>query len=381
MKKTIYYILLATILMACNHDVDLESTDNSGNVETDEGVYGTLAQIETDAQVQTRSTLSFDYKTKTMLFSWQETDKIGVFPYTADNPSTQSVFNVDKVLSNHKASFKTNDGDVAFDIKKGTTYLSYLPVYAKNEGGSNSVPVSFRDQVQNNMVDMKNYYAVGSNRKDYEASEVKAGEHLPKYDYQTSTAVSPVDGSLHFEYQRLSSIVRFFLKVTDQITYDEIYVINKEADFIVEAKMDISKSVSADAFTNPVTSHSVSLKLGENGFKVWDDNDTETENKCVLWSDLYGKAYIVLYMMFAPIDLKSLGVKSTLYVIGHDSDNNKRYYKATLSKINIAQNKVQQWAPDQMNDPDGAIELTPVQVEEWLEDTNFDNEGTGTDDW
>ena len=86
-------------------------------------------------------------------------------------------------------------------------------------------------------------------------------------------------------------------------------------------------------------------------------------------------------MMFAPIDLKSLGVKSTLYVIGHDSDNNKRYYKATLSKINIAQNKVQQWAPAQMNDPDGAIELTPVQVEEWLEDTNFDNEGTGTDDW
>ena len=69
MKKTIYYILLATILMACNHDVDIESTDNSGNVETDEGVYGTLAQIETDAQVQTRSSLSFDYSTKTMLFS------------------------------------------------------------------------------------------------------------------------------------------------------------------------------------------------------------------------------------------------------------------------------------------------------------------------
>lgn len=365
--------------MACNHDVDIESTDNSGNVETDEGIYGTLAQIETDAQLQTRSTLSFDYVTKTMLFSWQETDKIGVFPYTADNTSTQSIFNVNKVLSNHKASFKTNDGDVAFNITKGTKYLSYLPVNANNEGGSNSVPVSFRNQVQNNIVDMKNYYAEGSNLEAYKASEVAAGEHLPKYDYQTSTAVSPVDGSLHFEYQRLSSIVRFFLKVTDQITYDEIYVINKEADFILDAKMDVSDSVSSEAFTNPVTSHSVSLKLGENGFEVW--NDTETKNKCVMWSNRYGKAYIVLYMMFAPIDLKSLGVNSTLYVIGHDSDNNKRYYKATLSKINIAQNKVQQWAPAQMGDPDGAIELTPVQVEEWLEDTNFDNEGTGTDDW
>ena len=34
-----------------------------------------------------------------------------------------------------------------------------------------------------------------------------------------------------------------------------------------------------------------------------------------------------------------------------------------------------------MDDPDGAIVPTQVEVEEWLEDTNFDNEGTGTEDW
>ena len=74
-------------------------------------------------------------------------------------------------------------------------------------------------------------------------------------------------------------------------------------------------------------------------------------------------------------------MNSTLYLVGHDKNNNKQYYKATLGKINIVQNKVQQWAPAQMDDPDGAIVPTQVEVEEWLEDTNFDNEGTGTEDW
>ena len=157
--------------------------------------------------------------------------------------------------------------------------------------------------------------------------------------------------------------------------------------------MDISATDAASAFTNPTTGHSVSLKLGKaskqvvngketttyEGFRVWKDD--ATEDKCTLWSNRYNKAYIVLYMTFAPIELKNLSLNSTLYLVGHDKNNNKQYYKATLGKINIVQNKVQQWAPAQMDDPDGAIVPTQVEVEEWLEDTNFDNEGTGTEDW
>ncbi|MGN1375869.1 MAG: hypothetical protein ACI4V5_04860 [Prevotella sp.] len=390
----LYFLLLTLGFTACTNDDDRITEDVSDIADNGSSLYATLPSTGPVQQGKLRSTISFDDNTKTMVFSWEEGDKIAVFPYKEDNSSTQVLYKIDEIKDAHNATFVQDDADVNYgDITKGTTYVSYLPVVQNHEGGSNAIPVTFRNQAQENMVNMKDYYAESSAREDYKASEMKATEHLPKYDFLTSTAESPEDGSLHFQYTRLSSIVRLFLKVTDEITYDEIFIINKEADFILDAQMDISKTDSKEAFTNPTTAHTISLKLGKatknivdeqeiityDGFKVW--NDDATDDKCTLWSNRYNKGYIVLYMMFAPIELKNLSVNSTLYLIGHDNNKNKQYYKATLSKINIAQNKIQQWAPAQMDDPDGAIEVTKAEVEEWLEDTNFDNGGTGTDDW
>ena len=388
----LYYLLLTMCLVSCVNDNDHLADDVDDIVENGSGVYGTLSSMEPVKQRKLKSTMSYDYGTKTIIFSWEDGDKIGVFPYMEDNSKTQATYKVTKIVDALRASFEPEDVD-RLEITKDTKYFSYFPVKENYDGRSNAVPVSFRDQAQENMVNMKDFYLEGGDQEAYKASEKEAAKHLAKYDLQISTAVSPENGSLYFKYTRLTSIVRLFLKVTDEITYDEIFIINKEADFILDAQMDISATDAASAFTNPTTGHSVSLKLGKaskqvvdgketttyEGFKVWKDD--ATEDKCTLWSNRYNKAYIVLYMTFAPIELKNLSLNSTLYLVGHDKNNNKQYYKATLGKINIVQNKVQQWAPAQMDDPDGAIVPTQVEVEEWLEDTNFDNEGTGTEDW
>ena len=220
-----------------------------------------------------------------------------------------------------------------------------------------------------------------------------ASIHLPKYDYQVSSGAAPRDNHLVFDYTRLSSFVRLYLKVTEEATYDSIIILNKDADFFIDGTMDISKNVSSEAFTPTTTLHYVTLRLGKktvvdgvtkyDGFSIWNDHQTEDdEKKCALWSATKNAGYIVAYMAFVPIQLKNLANGCTLYLLGHDDSGNKKYYRATkpLSKYNLEQNKIQQWAPSE-HSVDEPIEVIPVEVEEWKADMEFSNEGTGTEEW
>ena len=230
--------------------------------------------------------------------------------------------------------------------------------------------------------------------KYYKASEEMASKHLPKYDFQVSAGAAPRDNHLVFDYTRLSSFVRLYLKVTEEATYDSIIILNKDADFFIDGTMDISKNVSSEAFTPKTTLHYVTLRLGEKttdengvtkyaGFRIWNDNKApKIEDQCALWSATKNAGYIVAYMAFVPIQLKNLANGCTLYLLGHDKSGNKKYYRAktTLSKYNLEQNKIQQWAPSE-HSVDEPIEVIPVEVEEWKADMEFSNEGTGTEEW
>ena len=229
--------------------------------------------------------------------------------------------------------------------------------------------------------------------KYYKESEKMASSHLPKYDFQVSAGAAPRDNHLVFDYTRLSSFVRLYLKVKEEATYDSIIILNKDADFFIDGTMDISKNVSSKAFTPKTKLHYVTLRLGKKtvkngvteyaGFSIWNDNLTQiNEKKCALWSAEKEAGYIVAYMAFVPIQLKNLANGCTLYLLGHDKSGNKKYYRAktTLSKYNLEQNKIQQWAPSEHSE-DEPIEVIPVEVEEWKADMEFSNEGTGTEEW
>lgn len=400
MKKTIYilYVLLIFAVVGCVNDLDMtpigeETVDVTVPEEDGDGVYGNAPVVDF-GDALTRSTLTFDYNTRTLLFSWVMGDLVGVFPVQDDNSKSQIVYTVNEMISAHRARFTQKDNAVSPEIKTGNLFVSYKPAKEKYEGKSTEIPFSFANQYQDNPVNMKSYLdTLKVNKgegKYYKASEEMASKHLPKYDFQVSAGAAPRDNHLVFDYTRLSSFVRLYLKVTEEATYDSIIILNKDADFFIDGTMDISKNVSSEAFTPKTTLHYVTLRLGEKtvengvtkyaGFKIW--NDQNDEKKCALWSARQEAGYIVAYMAFVPIQLKNLANGCTLYLLGHDNSGNKKYYRAktTLSKYNLEQNKIQQWAPSE-HSVDEPIEVIPVEVEEWKADMEFSNEGTGTEEW
>lgn len=406
MKKTIYilYVLLIFAVVGCVNDLDMtpigeETVDVTVPEEDGDGVYGNAPVVDF-GDALTRSTLTFDYKTRTLLFSWVMGDLVGVFPDREDNHKSQIVYTVNEMISAHRARFTQVDQDAQPDnINKGNLFVSYKPAKEMYEGKSTEIPFSFANQYQENPVNMKSYWdslkvsSIGEG-KYYKESEKMASRHLPEYDFQVSSGAAPRDNHLVFDYTRLSSFVRLYLKVTEEATYDSIIILNKDADFFIDGTMDISKNVSSEAFTPKTTLHYVTLRLGEKttdengvtkyaGFSIWNDNLTQiNEKKCALWSAEKEAGYIVAYMAFVPIQLKNLANGCTLYLLGHDKSGNKKYYRAktTLSKYNLEQNKIQQWAPSE-NSVDEPIEVIPVEVEEWKADMEFSNEGTGTEEW
>lgn len=405
MKKTIYilYVLLIFAVVGCVNDLDMtpigeETVDVTVPEEDGDGVYGNAPVVDF-GDALTRSTLTFDYNTRTLLFSWEMGDLVGVFPDREDNHKSQIVYTVNEMISAHRARFTQKDNAVSPEIKTGNLFVSYKPAKENYEGKSSEIPFSFANQYQENPVNMKSYWdtlqvnpPIGEG-KYYKESEKMASKHLPKYDFQVSAGAAPRDNHLVFDYTRLSSFVRLYLKVKEEATYDSIIILNKDADFFIDGTMDISKNVSSEAFTPKTKLHYVTLRLGKKtvkngvteyaGFKIWNDNKApKIEDQCALWSAEKKAGYIVAYMAFVPIQLKYLANGCTLYLLGHDKSGNKKYYRAKqpLSKYNLEQNKIQQWAPSE-NSVDEPIEVIPVEVEEWKADMEFSNEGTGTEEW
>ena len=399
MIKTRYYlfILMAFAFAACASDSDLlpigEGDTDIMMPEETEGVYGNTPMLEYAGVPITRSSLTYDYNTKRLLFSWEDDDVVGVLP-EGDNQSQQINYEISEIISPLRARFIQADPGVTHEIQKGNKYFSYKPAIKNYDGSSSEIPVSFDNQYQDSYVNMKDYWDSLKENKgngdEYKASEVKASKYLPKFNFEVSSGVSPSDNNIYFNYTRLSSFVRLYLKVTEEATYDSIIILNKDADFFIKGTMDISESDAAKSFKPTETRHYVTLRLGDRteengvvkykGFKMW--NDENTEDKCDMWSATKEAGYIVAYMAFAPIKLKDLPNQCTLYLLGHDENNNKKYYRAKdpLSRYDIDQNVTLQWAPAK-NTIDDPIEVIPVDVEKWKSDMTFDNEGTGTEDW
>lgn len=356
-------------------------------------IIGISPQIEPEEEGLTRSSLTFSPTLRAMTFAWDATDALGVFPINATNISTaQQKFSINaNDINGLSAKFSNADTDVN-SITSGQRYVAYSPFTAVDED-KNVIHVTYRNQIQKESVNMDAYYKRSQSDEQmqaYLASEKEASAHLGKYDYMVSAATAPEHGNMSFQFTRLGSIVRFYLRIPAEGFYDSIQVINKDAAFILDADMDITKTNSSEAFTNSVTSHIVSLSfqkekkeeggnVSHSGFDLTDTPDNH----------YYGtpssgrRGYIIAYMMFAPINLNTANIgNSTLYLLGHDKNGNKTYFRAKdkLTKINIAQNKTQQWAPASL-ELDEPIDFVPVEVEIWKNDTNFDNDGTGTDDW
>lgn len=420
MKKISTYIALAamTLLAACS-DNDIAGI---GSLEEDNTpkVIGTMTSVtdfnggvgDTDP-LTSKSALYYDRKNSKLKFTWEAGDETGV--YAAINKDQQVAFIVDPESIEEQGTsvqgvFEPKDKGAGYPIAAGQTYYSYFPFNSATVD-YNQVPATFKGQVQSANDRMRLNWG-DRTEEELEAfleSEKASAAHTGAYDYMAATATATAAAHVHFYYQHLVSFARFYMycpgiepgtpeKPEDDFFIDSLQVVNDEADFILDATIDLAEETRT--FTATKTSHVMSLK-----FIPCIDMSNVLEDDTKVTYDYWRKSttdkyygYIMAYMVLAPIDLTDKA-NSKLYLYARKaisyyadvaeyneakgtsltaeefaalakSEKIKTFvrkaYVATLSKIKFEAGSHYQWNATAY-DPEEPIHFNPVTLEGWTE--------------
>ena len=453
---------LSLVFSSCSDD-DLAAspkvTDPLDELLDRYAVTGTMANVAEFEEgigdndvLASKSQLYYDRVNKKMKFTWVKADDhIGIF--AKGNKTIQMDFKLDpeQDLSYQEKSvtgvFMPKDGGVN-PISGGTLYYTYFPYKEQNMVNGNftyeNIPISYRGQTQATNEQMNRYWIGGSeNNEKFLQSEKDAAAHLSNYTYLISDASATAGNHVHFHYSYVGSIVRFYLlcptHASDDIYYDSLQVYNSEANFTLDATVNIATK----EVTPTKTSHVISL-----GFYPAIDmtnNRDDTKDTYHYWDkDSPEDGYIMAYMMISPINLKSsVSESSTLYLMGRKpsyytydeyieakhngksveefnaldkvermkiyetkdaynsavnpdvddakwatmtnidkmKDYERKFFKATLSKIDFIAGKHHQWSKAGLT-ADAPITFEEISIQEWEEGPGFNNEeGNGTGEW
>ena len=363
-KSHIVLLAIAAMMASCSQDV-IEDTVYHGDE-----IYATLPELE-DGNVMTRSSLIYDSGEKKMYFTWDSNDKIGVFAVNADASRRQQVpFNISEGAGSIAGVFVSADPGVR-TIEKGKQYIGFRP--CSKEDDYSKLDVKYSGQTAKAFPKMKYFPFEGNanaNADEYKASEAAASAHLSEADYMASLKdEAEVDGHCAFQFKRIGAVVRFYLKCPMNVVYEGIQLVAKGKQFVLTGVLDAEKR-TIEPMT---TSSAMDLRFSP----TLDMTDTSSEYY------YNGTGYIVSYMMIAPIDLRDAGDIS-IYLKGHDGNNNTVYYKSTgeLEKPNLTANMFYQWtSKDNSGDP--AIVFDHITAQDWERDVIYSNgeEGTGTGNW
>ena len=335
MKKILTYMTLmaAVLLTACSDGEDFAQKSESSNL----GYTGNRNTIsmplvvheenwDGNSGLESKSSLSYKYNTGRLLFEWFVGDKVAVYPLnyveggvkkrhnSGDSQCTSwQIYSVTTTTEKSVGVFDEDDAHIS--THKDESYIAVSP-YILDDTDYSDIPVTYVGQVQSASAKIGAYMkkSTPSEEVKYVASEVEACSHLSKYDYLVDKERQATEdgGKMRFEMKRLSSIVRFYMKVPERIVFDSLQLYNPTKNFTLTTTLDGSTGKYAEEPTRK--SHATSLKLNEFGFDY---------TTCIAKDDYYYNPTIgwvmLCYMMVAPIDLSETATEqSTLYLIGRE---------------------------------------------------------------
>ena len=261
--KRFYCLLISYIslmlLSTCTREEMNSVLDN--DISTTEGIKEITVTINDFGT--TRSELYRD--DNDINFKWSSGDTLGVFPDVGDQVS----FTIDESQVGSASAIFDGGG---WALKSTHTYRVYFPYIRDIDLKKDAIPLDYSGQIQ-----------IGNNNYD----------HLGKYDFLASDAVSPSDGKLNIIMNHIGAIMILRLKIPEPgiFTYLRIYDMDYEMTFPTQATLDLSgeKSLLKDV-------------------KYWIDTsmwlnkiETTKENE-----------EIVVSMMIPPIDLTDKQIKVEL---------------------------------------------------------------------
>lgn len=355
MKKIFTYMTLmaAALFTACSDD-DIAQSSSVTSLDK-YAVTGTMANVaefvegagESDA-LRSKSQLYYDRVAGKLKFTWtkpeagdpsynEKVDHIGIF--AKENGGVQFNFKLDpaedlKVQETSVTGVFMPSDDGVSPITGGKQYYSYFPYKDQSPVyfTSVAVPMSYSGQVQTANEQMGYYFSFEDGL--FLESEKEAAAHLCGYEYMISDATATAGNHVHFHYSHVGSIVRFYMTcpstVDENMFYDSLQVYNSQANFTIDATMNLATK----ELTPTKTSHVMSLGFHPAiDMTCNDKHTTGTEYEREIswyWKKDGSKGYIMAYMMVAPIDLHEIAESPTLYLIGRKAS----YY--TLEEYNAA---------------------------------------------
>lgn len=366
MKKIFTYMTLmaAVVLTACSDDDIAKSSSVTDSLDK-YSVLGTMASVavfeegtgDNDAVIS-KSQLYYDRVNNQLKFNWTKpestdpeydakVDHIGIFAQaeTEVAKKIQMDFKLDpdedvqEQGSTVTGAFIYSDQDVN-PITGDKLYYTYSPFITKTEETGDftyeAVPVSYSGQVQKANEQMGYYFnGTPGALASFLESEKAATEHLSKFDYMVSDATATAGSHVHFNYSHVASIVRFYMicpsEADHNIFYDSLQVYNSQANFTVDATMNLEEKTLTPTKTSHVMTLGFHPAIDMTCNNKHDSSDPDEQKISYYWKEDGSRGYIMAYMMVAPINLKNLTEQSTLYLIGR-----KASYYATKEDYNTA---------------------------------------------
>lgn len=393
MRKIFAYILTALAITACT------SEENFIEEEAQElPLDGICVSFEKPIPANmpgSRSALVYDkFGTSTApVFEWGDNNLLA-FPLNVENIQYVQPIEFKQTGQGNASSreFIPVTNSVS-PLVGGRQYVAfYLNNVLKGDINGYTVPVSFKNQNQTGHVDMRHYFdnpISTDNHNVYMASERAASAHLSQFDYLCSEPATAYDkGGIRFSLKRMSVIVRFYIKYpAANMVYTDLQLYNESKKFTLDATIDVSAKTMTTKSADDATSHVMTLKFGQETspgvYEGFDIGESGNENPFYKYNGT--NAYLIAYMMLAPINLKEAEKQSELYLIAHEKGNKeaKHYYKATLgTKPDLLAGQYFQWAPGSGRDPDTPIEFTETTIQKWEQANGIDNgDGNGTGGW
>ena len=256
MKKKIVELsaLLAMLwLVACTPENDFADLPKQPQEGEDIESVKVIAHDFEGAENITRTLVEVGNEGAT--FKWAKNDTIGIFPLN----DYQVAFPMSGGAGTKSAEF---DGG-GWALKPSSQYMAYYPFEYKNRS-SKDIPVSYVGQMQK-----------GNGNT----------AHLGAYDYMATSAATPSQGTVAFDFKHLGVLLQFKLKVPGAANFTSMTIETQEHVFIRNGKFDLTQK-------NPVIE--TSDKRTSLSMELSDIKTTAAGQE------------VIIYMMMAPTDLTGM---------------------------------------------------------------------------
>lgn len=380
MRKFLYIPFFLLLLYSCSSDQLLDKEDiiteqSSGSATL--GVTAIIPPVEwANGEQLSRSSLVLNGGG--MKFSWENEDKIGVYPVLGNEVVQQQCLTlIPGSNSQNAANGSFGVGGQSVLLSGSTQYAAYSPYNVLNDISGDEVadyykqiPISYLGQKQMGTVNMSKYITSDTESMAiYNQSEAETSAHLGQYDFLAACATQADNKSTSFQFIHMGATVRFNIEVPARIIYEKIQVKTPTKAFTTKATIDLTTQTLTAKETSDIMTLEFSggLDMQEGATDVGKYLHP-TKNKYI----------IIAYMEVAPLTTGA----STLYLIGQTSDGTKKYYAASLASKTIVAGKAYQWNAKETDETDISIQMKEITSDGYFTGEGLSDGGNfGDNDW